>query len=500
MTRGRRRVSLTLFLALAVCGGLVHSAAAATYTAGRTTIASTSYTGQQNVLSATQVRTGSVAGTLNSISVFVRGVHAAPLNHMQVALYADNGAGAPGSRIAQGTTTTLQANAWNVLAMPNASVAANRSYWLAFNVDGSATQVSIGAVSGGRTAWRYPVSFGVWPTSFGVPSRPIEAGQYSIHMTYSDAAPAPDPAPPPPPPPPPAGGTAGCGSALTAGTTNHTLTVNGEQRTYMKVAPSSLDANTPAPVVLGLHGGNDTAQNANAYMGLTSGDAVLYVYPQAGPFADAWAGWNVDPASADFAFVDALLADLKAKHCVDTGRIFAAGKSNGAFFANSLLCNRPTSFKAAASVAGGGPPNNCAQPRAFLGVHGTADTAVPINTGRQSRDYWLAANGWTGAAPVAATPPPCVSYPGSLNPVVWCQHSGGHIWPTWAGGAIRAFFLGLRWAGTRPSAECIRVLRPCVRDIGRCLRSGAMRRVSNACSRSGRRLRPRRRLRRRRRA
>jgi polyhydroxybutyrate depolymerase len=447
VTHNRRRAALTLALAVAVCAGVVQSAAAATHTAGSTVVPSTSYTGQQNVLSATQVRTGSVARTLISISVFVRGVHAAPLNHMQVAVYADGGAGAPGSRIAQSTTNTLQANGWNVFAMPTAGVAANTNYWLAFNVDGGATQVPIGAVSGGRAAWRYPVSFGTWPTSYGIPSRPIEAKQYSISMTYSDTDVAPTPAPPPPappPPPPPVEGASGCGLPVTPGTTSQTLTVNGVARTYLMVTPSSLNATTPAPVILGLHGGNDTAERANATMGLTNGDAVLYVYPQAGPFSDAWAGWNVDPAGADFVFIDALLAELKAQHCIDAGRIFAAGGSNGAFFANSLLCNRPKSFKAAASVAGGGPQNNCSEPRAFMGVHGTADSPVPITTGRQSRDYWLAANQRTGAAPVPIAPAPCVSYPTRLNPVVWCEHTGGHIWPTWAGAAIRSFFLGLQ--------------------------------------------------------
>jgi hypothetical protein len=76
-----------------------------------------------------------------------------------------------------------------------------------------------------------------------------------------------------------------------------------------------------------------------------------------------------------------------------------------------------------------------------MAVHGSADTAVPISTGQHSRDYWLAANQWTGAAPTPATPPPCVSYTDTLNPVIWCQHSDGHIWPTWAGTAIRSFFL-----------------------------------------------------------
>jgi polyhydroxybutyrate depolymerase len=230
---------------------------------------------------------------------------------------------------------------------------------------------------------------------------------------------------------------------VTPGTTTQTIVVGGVQRTYLKVVAASVGANTPAPIIMGFHGGNDTAENANAYMGLTSADAVLYVYPQAGPFADAWAGWNVDPAGADFAFVDAVLADLKSKNCVDSARVFATGKSNGGFFVSSLLCQRSASFKAAASVAGGGPQYNCPQPRAFMGVHGTADATVPIGTGRGSRDYWLSANHYANAAPVAVSPSPCVSYPGTLNPVVWCEHSDGHVWPSWAGAGIRRFFLGL---------------------------------------------------------
>jgi polyhydroxybutyrate depolymerase len=275
-------------------------------------------------------------------------------------------------------------------------------------------------------------------------------------MTYSSVAAPPPPVTPPPPaappppappppvtPPPPVGGSSGCGLPVTPGTTTQAIVVDGVQRTYLKVVPASLTSNNPAPVIMGFHGGNDTAENANAYMGLSSSDPVLYVYPQAGPFADAWAGWNVDPAAADFSFVDAVLAELKAKNCVNPARVFATGKSNGGFFVSSLLCQRSASFKAAASVAGGGPQYNCPRPRAFMGVHGTADTTVPIGTGRWSRDYWLAANQYANAAAVPVSPSPCVSYPGTLNPVVWCEHGDGHVWPGWAGAAIRGFFLAL---------------------------------------------------------
>jgi polyhydroxybutyrate depolymerase len=227
------------------------------------------------------------------------------------------------------------------------------------------------------------------------------------------------------------------------GTTTETIAVGGVQRTYLKVVPASVVANRPVPVIMGFHGGNDTAQAAEAYMGLTSADPALYVYPQGARFGLAWAGWNVDPAGADFPFVDAILADLKSKHCVDPARVFAAGKSNGAFFVNSLLCHRAASFRAAASVAGGGRPSTCAEPRAYMGIHGSADRTVPISTGIQSRDRWLADNRYANAPIVAVDPSPCASYPGTLNRVVWCGHPGGHIWPGWAGAAIRSFFLGL---------------------------------------------------------
>jgi poly(3-hydroxybutyrate) depolymerase len=53
---------------------------------------------------------------------------------------------------------------------------------------------------------------------------------------------------------------------------------------------------------------------------------------------------------------------------VDSARVFATGKSNGGFFVSSLLCQRPGSFEAAASVAGGGPQYNFPQPSAFMGL------------------------------------------------------------------------------------------------------------------------------------
>jgi polyhydroxybutyrate depolymerase len=437
-----------LFIAVSTNGSYTlfsQAIASTTHTAGRTTIGPVMYTGQQNVMSASQVTTGAETGLLNSISVYVGEVHAAPLNHMQVAIYADDGTNAPGNRIANSSTEVLTANSWNVFPMPSITVAANKNYWLVFNVDGSGTRVPI-VSSVARSTWRYPISYGTWPSLYGMLSRPVEAKQYSIYMTYTSVGITPSPSTTigaPIPPPTSSGGTAGCGLPITPGAATKTITVNGVQRTYLVVIPAGLNPTTPTPIVMGFHGGNSTADYARQTYGLEGAEAVIYVYPQAEPFADAWAAWNVDPAGLDFPYFDTVITDLGKRHCVDTERVFATGKSNGAFFVNSLACYRPNVIRAIASVAGGGPQGNCTAAKAAMIINGSADAVVPISTGMYSRDYWLAANGYSGAPSIPVNPPPCVSYPGTFNPVLWCQHGGGHDWPTWAGAGVRNFFLSL---------------------------------------------------------
>lgn len=242
-----------------------------------------------------------------------------------------------------------------------------------------------------------------------------------------------------------AAGGAGCGRAETPGTTRHTLDVNGMERTYLVVVPPGVTGETPVPVILGFHGGSGTAEEASQY-GLTGPEAALYVYPQAPYWKEAGGvAWNVDPAGVDFPFFDALLAALAAEHCIDTSRIFAAGKSNGAFFVNELACRRPGVLRAIAPVAGGGPSTGrCERGVAAMIVHGTTDTAVRIDSGRYSREYWLARNGCPGAASTPTEPSPCVAYTGCSEPVIWCEHPGGHTFPAFAVTGIRAFFLRTR--------------------------------------------------------
>src|SRR5205814_4362028 len=98
--------------------------------------------------------------------------------------------------------------------------------------------------------------------------------------------------------------------------------------------------------------------------------------------------WNDTDACCDFAhtgvddvaYLDAVIADMRARYRVDDARIFLLGYSNGGFMAHRLLCDRASTFAAAASVAGSAwkDPARCrpAAPASLLEVHGDADEMV----------------------------------------------------------------------------------------------------------------------------
>ncbi|MBL9025385.1 MAG: hypothetical protein JNL21_24535 [Myxococcales bacterium] len=236
-----------------------------------------------------------------------------------------------------------------------------------------------------------------------------------------------------------------CDFTETPGTTTETLDVDGTMRTYVLVVPDDVDGKSAVPLVFGFHGFNGTADAASQYFGL-SGQGAYYVYPQALPLPgqNGGVGWDMEPDGVDVAFIDSLITSLVSSHCIDEARVFAAGHSHGASFSNHLGCYRPEVFRAVAPVAGGGPwAGPCTGSVSAMLVHGSADDQVPVSAGQDSRDHWLMANGCLGSASAPIDPAPCAVYDGCAEPVLWCEHGGGHEWPDFAGAGIRGFFLGL---------------------------------------------------------
>lgn len=211
--------------------------------------------------------------------------------------------------------------------------------------------------------------------------------------------------------------------------------VKGVDRTYDWFVPDAHDGRHPIPVVFVYHGGGGTGASIRASFKLeeATGGKALMVYPDAVGTAKEWDLERGGESNADMIFFDTILSTISDSYCVDSNRVFVAGVSNGAFFANQLGCIRGGSIRAIASHGGGGPASaeysetgqlQCPQkPVAALIVHGAADTVVKLSDGQASRDHWTQVNGCRSGGLEIFDPAPCRR---QLNcaqdrPVVYCE-------------------------------------------------------------------------------
>lgn len=161
-----------------------------------------------------------------------------------------------------------------------------------------------------------------------------------------------------------------------------TLDVGGTPRTYRLHVPAGLDPARPVPLLLVFHGAGSDADDVargSGFDALADAEGMLVAYPEAsGGRFDLASGAD---ASADVGFVDALLADLRSRHRIDSRRVYASGFSNGAAFCYRLAAERPDLLAALAPVAGYLPPLGPVAyrpppPVPLLHVHGSADRRV----------------------------------------------------------------------------------------------------------------------------
>jgi polyhydroxybutyrate depolymerase len=263
-------------------------------------------------------------------------------------------------------------------------------------------------------------------------------------------------------------------SGLTLGPGDHSFTLEHQGRTrfYAVHLPTGYDATKPTPTVLNFHGysSNEVEQAVVSKMtreadtqgfiavyprGLNYPE-VTFTQPDGGPSDDtrSWnAGGCCGPSQIfgvdDVGFVDALLADLSAKACLDARRIFATGLSNGGFFSYRLACERSGLIAAIAPVAGmeAAPSCNPSRPVPVLHFHGTADKVISYDGGTipfggpyppapESVARWAPRNGCTG--PVTVTyqqgDTTCHTHTGctpeSAQATLCTVTGGGHTWPS----------------------------------------------------------------------
>jgi polyhydroxybutyrate depolymerase len=233
------------------------------------------------------------------------------------------------------------------------------------------------------------------------------------------------------------------------------VTVDGQDRSYRVFVPPTLDRSRPAPLVLVLHGGNNTPDDmakATLFDREAAEGEFVAAYPEG--VGKAWNAGTCCGAAPrrgtdDVGYLTAVLDQLEADHRVDPKRVFVAGVSNGAMMAYRFACERADRVTAVGSVAGA-VRVDCqpSRPVSVVEIHGTEDQLVPYQGGAPSAVEAQGAPPYTATpammqrwAELANCPPPApAQVAGPVRTETWsgCKagsavrlvtvEGGGHLW------------------------------------------------------------------------
>lgn len=199
--------------------------------------------------------------------------------------------------------------------------------------------------------------------------------------------------------------TAGLAS-VPPGSSAHTLTVDGRQRTFRIYRPASLPS--PAPLVVMLHGALGSGEQAERSYGWDAEadhGGFVVAYPDglrhSWAVSDGCCGPGVRAGVNDVAFITQLVAAVSRAMPTDQARIYVTGISNGGMLAYRLACD--TAIFAAIGPDSATQLGSCPRPAptSVIHIHGTADHTVPYTGGPGKRD-----NSGRGRIPVDTSGPP----------------------------------------------------------------------------------------------
>ncbi|HYB35977.1 MAG TPA: PHB depolymerase family esterase [Mycobacterium sp.] len=256
-----------------------------------------------------------------------------------------------------------------------------------------------------------------------------------------------------------AGGRSAAPRSFSAGTSVHSISFGGLDRSYRVYLPAGLP--TPAPLVVMLHGCfGDAQQCENRYDWDELADDAKFVvaYPDG-----VGRAWNADgccgrPAKEnidDVGFINAAVNAISRNVGIDSARIYAAGISNGGMMAYALACNSGN-FAAIGPVAAT-QLSHCSAPHptSVMHIHGTADQVIRYDGGPNAgvayidgppvpdiNAFWR--NVDRCAPPVTSSDGPVTTStadcPDGRSVVLSTVDGGGHGWPPFATGALWRFF------------------------------------------------------------
>jgi polyhydroxybutyrate depolymerase len=252
--------------------------------------------------------------------------------------------------------------------------------------------------------------------------------------------------------------SAGCGKVSVQPPT--TLAINGAERSYLLTTPSNYQSHDPYPLLIAFHGRTNSNAQVRSYYGFDKAASDYFVvYPAALPATSSSFSWSTPNAKkgelGDIAFFDTLVETLGEHYCIDYDKLYVAGHSLGAWFANTVTCVRGDVVRASATVGGDSAILPCAGPSAAMIIHNPHDTLSPFSGSERVRDTMLKENFCeAGFADTEPSSFKCKRYAGCYggNQLVFCPHEiddfkGSfypHQWPDGAGKTIVGFFEGLK--------------------------------------------------------
>lgn len=166
-----------------------------------------------------------------------------------------------------------------------------------------------------------------------------------------------------------------------------------EDGIYLVSPPSGWNGRDPLPTVVFYHGYGDTAAkmlNNRSLRQAFDKLGILLVLPQAD--GKAWGHQGRRFRRDDFAYTEAVLADVRKRFPIDEAHLFAAGFSDGGSMVWDLAC-RARFFKAYVALSGPFwdplPPYCPAAPFDLLHFHGLSDNVVPLEGQRYNKDEMI---------------------------------------------------------------------------------------------------------------
>jgi polyhydroxybutyrate depolymerase len=222
-----------------------------------------------------------------------------------------------------------------------------------------------------------------------------------------------------------AGPSVGCKAhAVEPGTFDQTIPSAGKVRKYQLDIPDGYDGSEPYPLVFALHSLTVDYRIVPA-MGGFADMHKKYRFIDVSPsgLVSTAPYWNAAPVkdNYDVSFLTTLLDHLENTLCIDTGKVFSVGMSNGAQMSSLLGCRLPNRITAIAPIAGVEFNQPCnGAPIPIIAFHGVKDPFVPYTGGGLNSVTIAKENFYKGGVPAGTAKPTGVDE--SMKN--WAKHNG----------------------------------------------------------------------------